>query len=100
MLTSFCLKFGMKGGHFFPLIFACACMGFALSMLLFEDPGSHAAFTAAIVSAAALGAQLKKPVAVSFLLLLCFPVRLLFWIFLSAALAGALAKRIGMRRNE
>lgn len=100
VLTSFCLKFGMKGGHFFPLIFACACMGFALSMLLFEDPGSHAAFTAAIVSAAALGAQLKKPVAVSFLLLLCFPVRLLFWIFLSAALAGALAKRIGVRRNE
>ena len=100
VLTSFCLKFGMKGGHFFPLIFACACVGFALSMLFFEDPGSHAAFTAAIVTATALGAQLKKPVAVSFLLLLCFPVRLLFWIFLSAALGGALAKKIGERRKQ
>ena len=99
VLTSFCLKFGMKGGHFFPLIFACACMGYALSMLFFEDPASHAAFTAAIVTAAALGAQLKKPVAVSFLLLLCFPVRLLFWIFLSAALGGALAKRIQVRKS-
>ena len=94
LLTSFCLSFGMKGGHFFPLIFACTCMGFGLAALFFENPSSHIVFAAGIVTAATLGAQLKKPLAVSFLLLLCFPVRFLFWLFLSAALSGALAKRL------
>ena len=63
VMTAFCLRFGMKGGHFFPLIFACV-----------------------------LGAQLKKPLAVSVLMLLCFPPRLLFWIFLAAAVSGRLAQ--------
>lgn len=88
LMTAFCIRFGWKGGHFFPLIFACSCMGFALPMLIFADPGPHAVFAAGVITAATLGAQMKKPLAVTLLLLLCFPVRMLFWVFL-AALAGS-----------
>lgn len=92
VMTAFCLRFGMKGGHFFPLIFACTCMGIGLAMLIFAQPESHIVFAAGVVTAATLGAQMKKPFAVSILMLLCFPVRLLFWIFLAAALGGRFAQ--------
>lgn len=100
IMTAFCLNFGMKGGHFFPLIFACTCMGYALTMLFFADSISHAAFAAGIVTAAVLGAQLKKPLAASVLLLLCFPVRFLFWLFLSAALGSFLSQQLEKRRHD
>ena len=92
VLTAFCLRFGMKGGHFFPMIFACACMGFALAGLVFSAPAGHEVFAAGMVTAAALGAQMKKPLAVSALALLCFPPRMLFWLFLAAAVGGRLAE--------
>ena len=97
VMTAFCLRFGMKGGHFFPLIFACTCMGFGLAMLVFADPASHIVFAAGVVTSAALGAQMKKPLAVSVLMLLCFPVRLLFWLFLAAALGSRLAQLLEKR---
>ena len=99
VMTAFCLRFGMKGGHFFPLIFACACMGFGLAMLLFPDPANHVVFAAGVVTAATLGAQLKKPLAVSVLMLLCFPARMLFWIFFAAAVSGRLAQLAEKRNN-
>ncbi len=99
VMTAFCLSFGMKGGHFFPLIFACVCMGFAISMLVFPDPAGHLVFAAGVVTSATLGAQLKKPMAVSVLMLLCFPVRLLLWIFLAAVIGGRIAELID-RKNK
>ena len=98
-MTSFCLKFGMKGGHFFPLIFACTCMGYALGGLFFAGEAGHAAFAAGIITAAALGAQMKKPLAVTVLLLLCFPPQFLLWGFLSAAAGSGLAGIIEKRRT-
>ncbi len=98
LLTAFCLRFGMKGGHFFPLIFACVCMGIGLALLVFPDPASHIVFAAGVVTASTLGAQLKKPLAVSVLMLLCFPARLLFWIFLAAAVSGRLVQLIEKRK--
>ncbi|MCR5301924.1 MAG: chloride channel protein [Lachnospiraceae bacterium] len=89
-MTAFCINFGMKGGHFFPLIFSCTCMGFALSSLIFSQPAVHAPFAAAVICATVLGAMLKKPVAVSLLLLLCFPMRLLLCIFVCAAIGSRL----------
>ena len=99
VVTAFCLRFGMKGGHFFPLIFACVCMGFGLAMLVFPDPESHIAFAAAVVTAATLGAQMKKPLAVSVLMLLCFPPRLMFWIFPAAAIGGRLGQLAGGKQG-
>ena len=97
VLTAFCLSFGMKGGHFFPLIFACVCMGYGLTGLFFGGAMEHAAFAGAVLTASALGAQMKKPLAVSALLLLCFPPRLLLWIFVAAALASQMT---GLLRRE
>lgn len=93
LMTAFCIEFGLKGGHFFPLIYACSCMGFGLALLLFRgsDPlvmTDHAVFAAAVITAATLGAQLKKPITVSMLLMICFPLRMILWIFLSAALSS------------
>ncbi len=94
VLTAFCIRFGFRGGHFFPLIFSGSLTGFGLAMLLFADPAPHVVFAAAIVTAAALGAQLKRPLAVSMLLLLCFPAKALLGIFPAAFLAGrAVQKR-------
>ena len=99
VMTAFCIRFGMKGGHFFPLIFACSCMGFAVAATVFgsaaDQPAltGHAVFAAAIITAATLGAQMKQPLAVSMLLLICFPLRYVLWIFIAAALAGRIAGR-------
>ena len=96
LMTAFCIEFGLKGGHFFPLIYACSCMGFGLALLLFSgsDPAvltDHAVFAAAVITAATLGAQLKKPIAVSMLLMICFPLKMILWIFVSAALGSKAA---------
>ncbi len=100
LLTAFCLRFGMKGGHFFPLIFACTCMGFGLAGLVFPDPAEHVVFAAGVVTAAALGAQMKKPLAVTALMLLCFPPRMLLWLFLAAAVGGRLAELLARGGRE
>lgn len=94
IMTTFCINFGLKGGHFFPLIFACACMGFAIASLVFPgDPVPHSAFAAATVTGTVLGAQLKKPLAVTLLLLLCFPAGALLWIFLCAAIGKSISSK-------
>ncbi len=107
VLTAWCIQMGLKGGHFFPLIFACTSMGYGVCMLLFHDAGPHAAFACAVITACALGAQLKKPMAVMLLSLLCFPPRLIFWLFLAAVIgkkAGQVienrARRALRRRRE
>ncbi len=95
IMTTFCINLGMKGGHFFPLIFACTCMGFAVASLVFSAGApEHTAFAAAAICATVLGAQLKKPIAASLLLLLCFPVRALFCIFLCAVIGKSAAGKI------
>ena len=91
-MTAFCIKLGLKGGHFFPVIFACSCMGFGIAAMIFSEPLSHAVFAAAVITASMLGAQMKKPIAVSMLLLICFPVRLILWILLGAAAGGRLGE--------
>ena len=88
LLTAFCIRFGLKGGHFFPVIFSCVCVGYGIAMLVFAQPTNHLAFAAAVVTASALGGQLKKPLAVSILMLICFPARVLLWVFLAAAISG------------
>ncbi len=51
------------------------------------------AFGAATVTAALLGGIMKKPLAVTVLLFLCFPVKLFLWIFLSAAAGSMLCSK-------
>ncbi|MCR4655137.1 MAG: chloride channel protein [Lachnospiraceae bacterium] len=90
-MTAFCIRFGLKGGHFFPVIFSCVLMGFALSGFIFAGEQGHSVFAAGIITAAALGAQLKKPFTAAILLLLCFPAKLIIWFILAAAAGSAVA---------
>ena len=99
-LTAFCIRMGMKGGHFFPLIYSCVCMGFALGILLFGYDFPHLVFAAGMVTAACLGTQMKKPLAAAVLCLLCFPFKLLFFMFVAAAAGANLKKQLETRLQE
>lgn len=94
LMTNLCIQFGLKGGHLFPLMFSAVCLGYGLSLLIFPGSADHAVFAAAMITAATLGVTMKKPVAVTMLLFLCFPIRMFFWIFLSAAVAGFVGKKV------
>ncbi|MCR4605935.1 MAG: chloride channel protein, partial [Eubacterium sp.] len=94
-LTTWSINFGFKGGHFFPVIFSCVCLGFGIAMLIFSDgAASHVVFAAGVLTATALGAQLKKPIAVAMLLLLMFPVRMILVIFLAATIGSMIGKKV------
>ncbi len=89
LLTNVCIQSGLKGGHFFPIIFAGVCLGNSAGAMVFGYSGGHMVFAAATVTASLLGGIMKKPLAVTVLLFLCFPVKLFLWIFLAAA-AGSM----------
>ena len=90
LVTNMCIQSGLKGGHFFPVIFAGACLGYGIAMLVFANSASNVVFAAAIVTATMLGGVMKKPLAVTVLLLICFPIKISIWIFLSALIGSKL----------
>ncbi|MBR3317933.1 MAG: chloride channel protein [Atopobiaceae bacterium] len=94
LLTNMCTGLGLRGGHFFPLIFASACFGTGLSELLFGGDVAHATIAAAVVAAATLATTMKKPFAVAMLLMLCFPARMLGWIVPAAAVGAWVSQKI------
>ncbi len=73
-----------------PVIFAGVCMGYGMAMLTCGPDGGHVVFGAAIVTASLLGGIMKKPLAVTMLLFLCFPVKMFIWIFIAAAVGSKL----------
>ena len=96
ILTNLCIQFGLKGGHFFPVIFAGLCLVYGLAMLFFGQQGdSHVVFATAIVTSTLLGGIMKKPLAVTMLLFLCFPVKIFIWIFIAAAVGSKCVKKMG-----
>lgn len=90
LLTNLCIHMGLKGGHFFPVIFAGVCLGYGIALAVFQS-GDHVVIAAAVTTAALLGTVMKKPLAVTMLLFLCFPVRLFVWIFLAAVIGSKAA---------
>ena len=83
LLTNICIDSGLKGGHFFPVIFCGVCIGCAMSLLF----GLDAVFCAAVVTTALVGHTLKKPLATVLLLMIVFPPGLIP-IMLFAAIAA------------
>ena len=73
VLTNVCIETGLKGGHFFPLIFSGISMGYAMSILLKIEPIS----SMAVVTTSFLSNILKKPIAVVLLLIILFPANLI-----------------------
>ena len=100
LITNMCIQLGLKGGHFFPLIFAAVCLGFGISLMVFPGSPAHAAFGAAVATAGTMGMTLKKPLAVTCLLLLCFPVKAIPCIFIASVIAGTLSKAVGGSKEK
>ncbi len=100
LITNICIQSGLKGGHFFPLIYAGVAAGYAIAMFLFpEAAGEHVVFAAAVVTSAMLGANMKQPLVVVLLLLICFPVRLVFWLAIGA-FSGSSIMSLGKQLEE
>ena len=94
LMTNICIQLGLKGGHFFPVIFAGVCLGYGIAMFVFpEAAADHVVFAAAMVTASLLGATMKKPLAVTMLLFICFPVKMCVWIFAAAVIGSKLFSR-------
>lgn len=80
LLTNVCIKSGWRGGHFFPVIFSGVSVGCGVAILT----GLNSAFCMGVITAGLLGVIMKKPFAVSLLLMLCFPIRVIPWLIISA----------------
>lgn len=87
LATPLCLRFGWRGGHFFPTIFAGVCLGYAFAALTGADPVS----CLSICTAALMGAVMRQPVMAVLLLFLLFPIRAFALMLLAACVGSALA---------
>jgi H+/Cl- antiporter ClcA len=83
ILTNICIESGLKGGHFFPMIFSGIAFGFAMSLLLNIDP----VISMAVVTTSFLSNIMKKPIAVVLLLIIVFPVNLIPIMLLSSVIS-------------
>ncbi len=85
-VTAFCIKLGWRGGHFFPLIFSGICLGYGFSLLLGIDP----VFACAACTSACMAAVMRQPLMTALLLFLCFPIKGVLVMLVSAILAAAI----------
>ena len=83
LLTNLCIDTGLKGGHFFPVIFSGVSIGCGMSLLL----GADMVLCTAVVTATLVGHTMKKPLATVLLLMIVFPLRLIPVMLLAAAAA-------------
>lgn len=90
LLTNICITSGLKGGHFFPVIFSGIAVGYAVSLMIGVDP----ALCMGAVTAALVAHTMKKPFAAALLLLLLFPVRMIP-VTLAAAVLSCVIKTPG-----
>lgn len=98
-VTNLCIQFGLKGGHFFPLIFAGVAAGYGVAAMVVDGPDRQV-FAAAVVTASMLGWSMKKPLTVTVLMLLCFPAKLLVWCFVAAAIGAKIAELVHHKERE
>ena len=71
LLTNVCISSGLKGGHFFPVIFCGICIGISMSLFF----GIDMVFCACVTTTALMGLTMKKPLATVMLLMIVFPPR-------------------------
>ena len=83
LLTNICIESGLKGGHFFPMIFSGIAFGYAMSLVFNMDPG----ISMAIVTSSFLSHIMKKPLAVVLLLMIVFPSNLIPIMLVSSMIA-------------
>lgn len=83
LLINICIKFGWEGGSF-SVTFGGVSIRYEISMII----GLNSAFYLAVVTAAILRVIMRKPIAVTMLLLLCFPINVIPWLMISAYLGS------------
>ena len=83
-LTNICIESGLKGGHFFPMIFSGIACGYAMSIILNIDP----VISMAVVTSSFLSYIMKKPLAVVLLLIIVFPTNLIPIMLVSSIVAS------------
>lgn len=83
-LTNICINMGLKGGHFFPVIFSGVCIGYAFSMIL----GINPVFSVTIITTALVSAIMRKPFATVLLLMICFPANAIFVMLITAMISN------------
>ena len=94
ILTNICIESGLKGGHFFPMIFSGIAFGYAMSLILNMDP----VISMAIVTSSFLSNIMKKPLAVVLLLMIVFPANLIP-IMLGSSIIASLFKNPKILEN-
>lgn len=83
-LTNVCIHMGLKGGHFFPVIFSGVCIGYAFSMIF----GINPIFCVIIITTALLSSIMRKPLATVLLLMICFPANAIFVMLITAMISN------------
>lgn len=86
LITPLCIRFGWRGGHFFPVIFAGISIGYGMAMLTGADP----VFCLCACTAALVGGVMRQPLMTVLLLFLCFPVKGVVVMLAAAALGAAI----------
>lgn len=84
-VTAVCLSTGWRGGHIFPIVFAGASIGYAVATVIPLDPVACVAVVTTAISSYAV----RKPLAITLLLLMFFPINLLIPM-IGAAMIGNL----------
>lgn len=84
-ITAVCLNTGWRGGHIFPIIFSGSSIGYAIASILPIDPVASVAIVTTAISSYAL----RKPIAITLLLLMFFPLNLLLPMLGAAAIGNA-----------
>lgn len=95
ILTNICIESGLKGGHFFPMIFSGIALGYAMSIILNMDP----VISMAVVTSSFLANIMKKPLAVVLLLMIVFPANLIP-IMLASSIIACLFKTPKILENK
>lgn len=86
LITPLCIRFGWRGGHFFPVIFAGISIGYGMSTLTGADP----VFCLCACTAALVGGVMRQPLMATLLLFLCFPVKGVVIMIAAAALGSVI----------
>lgn len=84
-ITAVCLNTGWRGGHIFPIIFVGSSIGYAIASIIPIDPIASVAVVTTAISSYAL----RKPIAITLLLLMFFPLNLLLPMLGAAAIGNA-----------
>ena len=97
-ITPLCIRFGWRGGHFFPVIFAGISIGYGMATLTGADP----VFCLCACTAALVGGVMRQPLMAVLLLFLCFPVKGVVVMFAAAALGAAvpLPRALDTKKNS